>query len=83
MHKASPKPVELSLHTHILYQFLMRDYCVMTRQPWDSISIPPRYIPDAKLRWFPSLSFLGVLFTTEEVCHFAGRLNMSVRGDGD
>jgi hypothetical protein len=55
----------------------------MSRQPWDSISLPAQYIPDGKLCWFPPLFFLGVPLTTEEVCHLARRLNLSLRGDGD
>jgi len=63
-------------------QTLTRDY-IKSHQPWDSISLPPQYIPDGKLRWFPPLFFLGIPLTTEEVVHFARHLGLSVRGDGD
>jgi len=76
------KLVKLPLRAHIQYQTLTRDY-IMSRQPWDSISLPEQYIPNGKLRWFPPLFFLGVPLTTKEVCHLARRLDLPVRGDGD
>jgi len=76
------KRVESLLRVYIQIQTLTRDY-IMSHQPWDSISLPVQYIPDGELRWFPPLFFLGIPLTTEEVCHLARHLDLSVRGDGD
>ena len=75
------KPVKPSLLTN-QHQTLTRDY-IMSRQPWDPVSLPPQYIPNPKQQWFPPLFFLGVLLTSEEVCHLARCLGLSSRGDGD
>jgi len=63
-------------------QTLTRDD-IMSRQPWDAISLPPQYIPNTKHRWFPPLFFLGVVLTIEEVCHLTRCLGLSFSGDGD
>jgi len=75
------KPVEILLRTD-QRQTLTRDY-ILSRQPWDAVSLPPQYIPNSKQRWSPPLFFLGVPLTTEEACHLARCLGLSFSGDGD